>query len=45
MLPQPDDGPLLDAYSSAVIQAVEAVGPAVVKIDAAKGGLWRAVHT
>ena len=38
MLPQPDDAVLLDAYSSAVIQAVEAVGPAVVKIDAAKGG-------
>jgi len=38
MLAQPDDGVLLDAYSAAVIQAVEAVGPAVVKIDAAKGG-------
>jgi S1-C subfamily serine protease len=38
VLPQPDDAVLLDAYSSAVIQAVEAVGPAVVKIDAAKGG-------
>src|SRR4029079_14677014 len=38
MLPQPDDGALLDAYSSAVIHAVETVGPAVVKIDAAKGG-------
>jgi S1-C subfamily serine protease len=38
MLAQPDDGTLLDAYSSAVIHAVEAVGPAVVKIDAARGG-------
>jgi len=38
MLAQPDDGALLDAYSSAVIAAVEAVGPAVVKIDAAQGG-------
>jgi S1-C subfamily serine protease len=38
MLPQSDDAALLDAYSSAVIGAVDAVGPAVVKIDAAKGG-------
>lgn len=38
MLLQPDDGALLDAYSSAVIHAVEAVGPAVVKIDAGRGG-------
>ena len=38
MLPQPDDSALLDAYSSAVIHAVETVGPAVVKIDAARGG-------
>ena len=38
MLPQPDDSALLDAYSSAVVSAVETVGPAVVKIDAAKGG-------
>ena len=38
MLPQPDDASLLDAYSSAVIHAVETVGPAVVKIDAARGG-------
>ncbi len=37
--PQPlDDGDLLDAYSSAVISAVEAVGPAVVKIDLPRGG-------
>jgi S1-C subfamily serine protease len=38
VIPQPDDAVLLDAYSSAVIHAVEIVGPAVVKIDAAKGG-------
>ena len=38
MLPQPDDAVLLDAYSSAVIHAVETVGPAVVKIDAGHGG-------
>ena len=37
MIPQPDDSALLDAYSSAVIYAVEAVGPAVVKIDAGRG--------
>jgi len=33
-LEQPSDGGLLDAYSRAVIHAVEAVGPAVVRIDA-----------
>ena len=38
MLAQPDDALLLDAYSSAVIHAVETVGPAVVKIEAARGG-------
>jgi S1-C subfamily serine protease len=38
VLPQSDDSVLLDAYSSAVVSAVETVGPAVVKIDAAKGG-------
>src|SRR3954463_5909840 len=38
MLPQPDDAALLDAYSSTVIHAVDTVGPAVVKIDAARGG-------
>jgi len=37
VIPQPDDSALLDAYSSAVIYAVEAVGPAVVKIDAGRG--------
>jgi S1-C subfamily serine protease len=38
VIPQPDDAELLDAYSSAVIQAVDAVGPAVVKIEAESGG-------
>src|SRR5437870_9701241 len=33
-----DDSELLDAYSNAVISAVETVGPAVVKIDVARGG-------
>ena len=37
MIPQPDDSELLDAYSSAVIHAVETVGPAVVKIEAGRG--------
>ena len=32
------DRDLLDAYSEAVIQAVEQVGPAVVRIEAARGG-------
>jgi S1-C subfamily serine protease len=36
--PEPDDGDLLDAYSEAVIRAVETVGPAVVKIDIERGG-------
>ena len=35
---QPDDSELLDAYSQAVIRAVDIVGPAVVKIDAPHGG-------
>lgn len=35
---RPDDDELLDAYSRAVVLAVEAVGPAVVRIDAAGGG-------
>ncbi len=38
MLPQPDDSALLDAYSAAVIHAVDAVGPSVVKIEAKRGG-------
>jgi S1-C subfamily serine protease len=38
MIPQPDDSELLDAYSRAVIQAVDIVGPAVVKIEAERGG-------
>jgi S1-C subfamily serine protease len=33
-----DDGALLDAYSRAVVRAVEKVGPAVVKIDVDRGG-------
>jgi S1-C subfamily serine protease len=36
-LDRPDDD-LLDSYSRAVIRAVEIVGPAVVKIDTARGG-------
>ena len=35
--PLPDDRDLLDAYSRAVVGAVEAVAPAVVKIDVARG--------
>src|SRR5687768_33779 len=35
---EPLDRDLLDAYSEAVIHAVEQVGPAVVRIDAARGG-------
>ena len=40
MVPQslPNDSELLDAYSLAVIRAVETVGPAVVKIDVERGG-------
>jgi S1-C subfamily serine protease len=33
-----DDQPLLDAYSEAVIRAVEQVGPAVVRLDGSRGG-------
>jgi len=35
---EPDDLELLDAYSRAVIRAVDEVGPAVVKIDVPRGG-------
>ena len=40
MMPQSqlDDGDLLDAYSRAVIRAVEIVGPAVAKIETGRGG-------
>ena len=36
--PRHEDQALLDAYSSAVIHAVEQVGPAVVRVDVARGG-------
>jgi S1-C subfamily serine protease len=35
---RPDDGELLDAYSQAVIRAVDMVGPSVVKIAAGRAG-------
>jgi S1-C subfamily serine protease len=38
VIPHPSDDGLLDAYSRSVIQAVETVGPAVVKIEAEHGG-------
>lgn len=34
----PNDAELLDAYSQAVIAAVEAIGPAVVRIELPRGG-------
>ena len=36
--PAPDDRELLDAYSNAVIAAVETVGPAVVRVERERGG-------
>ena len=33
-----DDGTLLDAYSTAVVDAVEMVGPAVVRVERERGG-------
>jgi S1-C subfamily serine protease len=38
VIPQPNDSELLDSYSEAVIRAVDAVGPAVVKIEAGRSG-------
>jgi S1-C subfamily serine protease len=37
-LRQPDDDELLDAYSSAVVHAVETIGPAVVRVERERGG-------
>jgi S1-C subfamily serine protease len=37
-LAKPDDVELLDAYSSAVIGAVELVGPSVVRVEGSRGG-------
>ena len=36
--PAPDDRDLLDAYSSAVVSAVDLVGPAVVRVEREGGG-------
>jgi S1-C subfamily serine protease len=38
MLPRPDDSALLDAYSEAVTAAVDAVAPAVVRVEAGRAG-------
>jgi S1-C subfamily serine protease len=38
MIAHPADEELLDAYSRSVIQAVETVGPAVIKIESNRGG-------
>jgi S1-C subfamily serine protease len=37
-LRQPDDDELLDAYSEAVVHAVETIGPAVVRVERERGG-------
>jgi S1-C subfamily serine protease len=36
--PAPDDRELFDAYSAAVVEAVERVGPAVVRVERERGG-------
>jgi S1-C subfamily serine protease len=36
--PVPDDRELIDAYSAAVVDAVERVGPAVVRVERERGG-------
>src|SRR5713101_3865566 len=38
MIPQVEDDELLDAYSRAVMSAVETVGPSVVHIEVDRGG-------
>jgi S1-C subfamily serine protease len=38
VIPQPDDPELLDAYSEAVTRSVDAVGPAVFKIEGGRAG-------
>jgi S1-C subfamily serine protease len=37
-LRQPSDDELLDAYSTAVVRAVETIGPAVVRVERGRGG-------
>ena len=37
-LRQPSDDELLDAYSTAVVHAVETIGPAVVRVERERGG-------
>jgi S1-C subfamily serine protease len=37
-MPAPDDQDLLDAYSNAVVTAVDLVGPAVVRVERDRGG-------
>jgi S1-C subfamily serine protease len=37
-IPAPDDRELLDAYSNAVVNAVDLVGPAVVRVERDRGG-------